>query len=135
MNQQVTITRTTSRKDGMFSTLAINNFPTTICLERPWLDNRKGESCIPAGRYIAKRVVSPKFGDVFEVTGVTGRDHILIHAGNIDDDTQGCILLGESFNVWKDGSCSVAGSKLALTKFMQKLSGVSSFELLIKDCY
>jgi len=131
----VTITRTTSRSDGVFSTLAVNNFPIAVCLERPWLDNAKSVSCIPSGSYVAKRVISPKFGDVFQVMEVPNRDHILIHSGNIDDDSHGCILVGESFTVWKDGSCSVASSKAAMEEFMKLLAGVSSFQLVIKDCY
>ena len=44
----VTITRTTSRNDGMFSTLAVNNFPMAVCLERPWLDKAIAEKQLAA---------------------------------------------------------------------------------------
>lgn len=72
---------------------------TRICvtLERPWLDNRRRESCIPAGRYRCVWKRSPKFGWTFEVTGVPDRDAILFHAGNKVRDSLGCILTGRRF--------------------------------------
>lgn len=67
-----------------------------------------GETRIPAGRY---RVVLrtdggfherylKRFGPDFHrgmlhITGVPGFDFILIHIGNTDEDTRGCVLVGE----------------------------------------
>lgn len=135
MMPSVRICRTASRVDGVFGTLAVDNFPVAVTLERPWLDNKTSVSCIPAGLYIAKRVVSPSHGDVFEVTGVPGRSHILLHAGNIDDDSEGCILLGESFSYWRDGSCCILSSKDALKEFMQLMKGCNEFKLVIINCF
>lgn len=42
-------------------------------VERPWEDNKTGISCIPEGKYVCRRVNSPRFGNVFEVTNVPGR--------------------------------------------------------------
>jgi len=131
----IRIARTTSRSDGMFSTLSINNLPIAVILERPWKDNKKGESCIPAGSYLAKRIISPKFGEVFEITGVPGRDAILFHKGNIMEDSHGCLILGESFNIWKTGQCSVASSGMAFAEFMQILSGYEEATVQIINCY
>lgn len=131
---KVEINRCFSRNDGTFGMLSIDSFPICLTLERQWQNNAKGISCIPAGSYLCKRVISPKFGRTFEVTGVPGRDAILFHAGNIDDDSHGCILLGEELSVWKaDGSCSIASSKVAFLDFMARLSGIDEFELLIKE--
>ena len=130
----VEIKRVASRSDGTFSTLAIDNLPICVCLERPWLDNRKGESCIPAGRYQAKRILSPKFGETFAITDVPGRDGIRFHKGNILEDTHGCIVLGESFNIWASGACSVASSGPAFAEFMQRLAGEHEFILVITNC-
>ena len=130
----VEIKRIASRSDGTFSTLAINNLPICVCLERPWLDNKKGESCIPAGSYQAKRVLSPKFGDTFEITGVPGRGNILFHKGNIMANSHGCVILGESFSIWASGDCSVASSGLAFAEFMQWLAEVQEFPVIITDC-
>lgn len=135
MTKTVTICRTTSRADGVFGTLAVDNFPIAVTLERPWLGNAPKISCIPAGSYRAKRINSPTHGDVFEVTVVPGRTHILIHAGNVDDDSEGCILLGESFSYWRDASCCVADSKEAMKEFMQSMKGCNEFQLTIVNCF
>ena len=133
---EVKLIRTTFRGDGTFGTVSINNIPVCISLERPWLDNRKGESCIPTGRYVARRVISPKFGNTFEVIGVEGRDAILFHAGNIVEDTHGCIVLGESFSLWDmTGQCSVASSKVALSEFLYLLSAVDKFSFSVFNYY
>ena len=63
-------------------------------LENPWLDNAPNISCIPVGSYVCKRVISPKYGETFEITGVDGRTHILFHEGNYPSNTMGCVLLG-----------------------------------------
>ena len=129
------ICRISSRPDGVFSVILVNNLPIAVALERPWLDNRKGESCIPAGNYLAKRILSPKFGETFEITGVTGRCNILFHAGNIMEDSHGCVILGESFNVWSTGQCSVASSKIAFAEFMQVLAGIKEFPVEIVNYF
>lgn len=60
-----------------------------------------GVTAIPAGRYRLSLVKSTRFGRylpaVCDVPGFTG---ILFHAGNWQEDTQGCILVGLSmFNL------------------------------------
>ena len=67
-----------------------------------------GETRIPAGRYkLALRTVGPhhrryrrKFPDIhkgmIEVTGVHGFTEILIHIGNRDTETGGCLLVGST---------------------------------------
>jgi len=130
---KVSLTRTVSRTDGVFGTLAVNNLPVAVTLERPWLDNKKSVSCIPAGTYIAKRIVSPSHGNVFEVTGVKDRQHILFHIGNTIKDSEGCILVGSSFGIWSDGSCCILASGKAFTEFMRLLAGVNEFTLVISE--
>ena len=68
----------------------------------------KGETRIPAGSYEIKvRKVggfharySKKFGKMhrgmLHVTNVPGFDYILIHCGNTDEHTAGCLLVGDS---------------------------------------
>lgn len=111
--------------------------------EDDWLDNKPTKSCIPAGHYIVKAVQSPKFGDTYEVTKVPGRSHILFHAGNTEEDTLGCILLGNSFGaldvVDEDGlnrpkvsKWAVVESKKAFGRFKDVLDGTTSFVLEIR---
>ena len=57
------------------------------------------ETRIPAGTYKVELVNSPKFSpryghDMLWVTNVPNFEGILIHPGNTEKDTSGCILLG-----------------------------------------
>lgn len=72
-------------------------------LERPWIFNERKVSCIPTGTYIVKPHVSPKFGQCFKIHNVMGRSDILIHSGNVVNDTQGCILVGLTSGSVDDG--------------------------------
>lgn len=106
--------------------------PFALTLELPWINNVRRISCIPAGRYVCKRVQSPKFGDTFEVTNVSGRSAILFHKGNINADTHGCIVLGESFEPVL-GVRGLAQSGHAFDEFMGILKDVDTFTLKISQ--
>jgi len=66
-------------------------------LELPWLDNAIRKSCIPAGVYYCVKRWSKKYGDHWLIQDVAGRTLILIHHGNYNSDTLGCILVGKEF--------------------------------------
>jgi len=102
--------------------------PFCLTLELPWNSNLQFTSCIPSGLYICERRFSPKFGYTFEIMDVFNRTEILFHWGNLDDNTEGCILLGESFGVLK-GEPAILNSKSAIKEFMQKLRDVEEFRL------
>ena len=67
-----------------------------------------GETCIPEGNYSVgfRRVggfdakYSERFSDIhigmLEILDVPGFKHILIHCGNTDEDTAGCLLVGDT---------------------------------------
>jgi len=63
-----------------------------MTLERPWLDNQVGISCIPEGEYEVHR---DKYGrhTWFAVQNVEGRTHIEMHEGSKPWHSQGCILI------------------------------------------
>ena len=139
MNKQLIIMRVSTGINGTFSALLFQNVPFALTLERQWLDNRpsKGDvpgSCIPAGSYVCKRVNSPTFGNTFEVMSVPNRSHILFHKGNIDDDSRGCILVGEEFGQLGSNS-GIKSSAAGYGEFMAILSGDDTFNLIIKDCF
>lgn len=118
--------------DGTFGVLLDDNTPFCLTLERPWLNNEVGKSCIPIGAYLCKRVISPKFGITFEVTDVNGRTHILFHKGTLMDDSRGCIILGEQFEPIS-GENGVLSSGKAFDEFMSRLKGVEQFKLVITE--
>jgi len=128
------IVRIASRPDGTFGVLLAEDVPFALTLERPWRDNRRGESCIPTGRYLCTRVNSPKFGLTWEVRNVPERSHILFHAGNVWQDSHGCILVGEAFRTWTDGSTSIGDSRAGLAELMERTRELVSFDLEIRQC-
>lgn len=113
-----------------FGVLREGMVPFAVTLERPWLDNRKGESCIPDGTFVCRRVHSPKFGVTFEVI-VPGRDAILFHCGNLMSDSHGCIILGEQFEPLI-GQAGVAVSKKAFAEFLDRTKLVDEFYLVVR---
>ncbi len=106
--------------------LTIDNRYVCMTLERPWLDNKPNISCIPFGLYICRRIISPHFGTTFEVQGVPGRSHILIHAGNSPKDTEGCILLGKTL---PPHVAEIRESRAALNTFKELLAGIDNFQM------
>lgn len=132
--KKLTIKRIAEILDGTFGVLLDEDIPFALTLERRWLNNEKGKSCIPLGIYLCKRIQSPKFGNTFEVAGVLGRDAILFHKGNLDDDSHGCILIGEQFESLK-GKIAILASDKGFTEFLQRLEGIDIFNLEIIPCF
>ncbi len=102
-------------------------------LELPWRENEPDASCIPAGRYPAHRYLSPKRGyEVFMLDGVPDRSAIELHIGNTVSDTDGCILLGDSFGQIDD-QLAVLNSRDGFASFMSLLAGEQNFMLTVID--
>ena len=120
-----------SIQDGTFGVLLDNSFPFCLTLERSWIFNFKGISCIPDGYYTCRRVDSPKFGNTFEVCNVLGRTEILFHVGNIDEDSHGCIILGEQFEPLNSKNAVLSSGK-AFKEFLQRTEGIDEFSFCIK---
>jgi hypothetical protein len=103
-----TLRRLQAGVQGTFGLLVLPgaSAPLTTA-EPPWKGNRRGVSCIPPGAYVCTWRRSPRFGAVFHVDDVPGRESILIHPGNLagdaevglDTHTQGCILVGERYGM------------------------------------
>ena len=129
----VIIRRTHNTTYGTFGVLSHGVMPPScLTLENEWLHNRQMISCIPSGEYKCRRHDSPKYGNVFKVMDVRSRSQILIHWGNIAEHTEGCILLGESFEPVL-GTQGVTSSKSAFNEFMAELADVDEFRLIIVD--
>ena len=65
-------------------------------LECPWRENQVFTSCCPDGSYPLVAFDSADHPGCWVVTPVPGRTGILIHVGNKVEDTQGCILIGQT---------------------------------------
>jgi len=120
--------------------LTVDNGFTCDTLELPWRNNASQVSCIPVGTYKVIPRTSPKYGNHLHVTGVNGRDLILIHWGNYagsvnpktgTPDIKGCILVGYGYaDLDGDGLPEIVRSKDAFKALM--LACPNGFELTIK---
>lgn len=136
--------RNTDSEFGVFGYLRLSSDDgkavADLCTgEDDWLNNKPTVSCIPHGRYLCRRTVFFKHNlPTFEITGVPGRSRILFHAGNTEEDVEGCVLLGKDFGAIpvKDEDdpahptrlkWAVIRSKEAHAEFMKALAGVDAF--------
>lgn len=118
------------QSDCTLGRLSVGGFQC-FTLELPWLDNQRGKSCAPAGKYKAFKRNSPKNGLVFELRDVPNRSNIQCHAGNYTRQIEGCILVGSSI-AFLDGDSipDVTNSKATLDKLLSLLP--DEFEVTIK---
>ncbi len=99
----VSMYRFQSNQFGTYSFVSLPGGEPFLMGELPWKDNTPELSCIPRGEYVCRRIVSPKFGEVYQLDNVPGRTHILIHAANFVGDTEkgyksdllGCLAPGK----------------------------------------
>jgi len=101
-------------------------------LENPWLDNKHIISCIPSDSYVCSPYNGTKYKDVYKLEGVPLRSDILVHNGNTEKDTNGCILLGMSAGQMPNGEPAVLESKKAID-YLRLLIGKKQFILIIKE--
>ena len=77
-----------------------------------------GNTAIPAGTYKVIINMSPGKKKLLpRLLDVPGFKGILIHSGNTDADTEGCLLVGESWN----GGDWIGSSKAAFNKLFPKM--------------
>lgn len=125
--------------DGTFGRLILPTGKSFFTVERPWLGNRAGESCIPDGIYELRKRRSPVVertsgGDYlegWEVTHVPGRTFIMIHPGNWPSNFKGCIGVGTQYQML-EGRNGVTQSRLAFAQVMAALDGRETWRLEIR---
>ncbi|PXY01417.1 hypothetical protein DF185_07995 [Marinifilum breve] len=84
-------------------------------LELPWKENKKCVSCIPEGEYKIGLWNTQKFPNTFEIKNVPNRTNILIHKGNFNTNTLGCVLLGlDKKDLNQDGLLDITDSGEAM---------------------
>lgn len=120
----LTLRRNDFTPDGIFGELlAESGEVLAATLEHSY----ECEPKMPSGDYSCIRRLSPHFGyDVFLISGVPEHDFIEIHIGNLQQDSEGCVLLG----LRRDG-VAIRGSKLAFQAFMKRMEGVDEFTLTV----
>ena len=128
---RIDITRIEKTREVTLGVLSIDGEVFCLTLENPWLNNSHNVSCIPDGIYLCEKYHSNKFGDTYQVKDVKDRSYILFHVGNLVDDTQGCILLGDSYGLL-NSKRAVMNSKRTFESFIERLDGVKGFALNIR---
>jgi len=97
--RQVFINRTQSSDLGTFGELRIDDAvagePICYTCEPPWRNNGP-DSCIPTGTYTVIPHNSPAHPNTWEISDVPDRNVILIHNGNTERDSLGCVLVGDT---------------------------------------
>ncbi len=88
------------------------------------------DSRIPAGVYTCKPYSSVKHPNVYEIMDVPNRTAILLHTGNRESETLGCILIGNKMATKPEPM--IYESKKCFERF-RTLIGHESFTLTIED--
>ncbi len=141
----LTLQRVSLHPKRTYGTLTrdVDGVTFAVTLEPDWDggSNRKtvhapahiGGACVPPGRYWCKRIVSPKYGDTFELQGVPDRDKVLLHWGNDETDTDACILTGDAFDPVNGVDGITVSKDTFLNEFLALQKGVTGFWLTIKN--
>ena len=135
---KVRLVRIQSDHRGVLGLLYVDGQAVCHTLERPWVDNKRNVSCIPAGTYPVRKRFSPKFQrELYEVRDVPDRTHIMFHAGNWITNSLGCIMPGRTSEGFGDPglkNLSVGSSSIALKGIHDLLDGCGEpIELEVTD--
>lgn len=132
------LVRVSVSHDGAFGVLLLDGVPAgPVTIERTYPvapSTPKGPQLvkIPPGTYSCHRTVFYRGGyDTYEITGVVGHSRLLFHRGNVEEDSDGCILVGARFGYLGMRPC-VLGSREGFAEFMRLTWGRSRFSLAVR---
>jgi len=116
---------------GVFGNLSVDGFEC-YTVERPWLDNKPRESCIPEGVYRLELGMYNRGGyPAYEIMDVPDRSLIKMHIANNINDVIGCVGFGDNLgyyeNLW-----SVMNSGKTMAKFMDSMDGEEG-QIIVKS--
>lgn len=122
MNVRLELKTVAVRDDGCFSVLLWDGRPFAVSVERTFGE----EPVIGNGKYLCKRDFYNKGGYVTYEIQVEGHDRVLFHKGNVEKDSEACVLIAESFGLLGDAT-AVLDSAHGFTEFMSLANGIDSF--------
>ncbi len=132
--QTLALSRVSKNPDGVFSILTLPDGTKYHCLEHAYSDGGQAWlpkipngsfTCVRGERKLTSMIHT---FSTFEVTGVAGHSNLLFHQGNYDRDSEGCILVGLSFDSDLH-PMMVTASRVAFADFMSRLKDVDQFTL------
>lgn len=130
----LTLNRTSKSPDGVFGLMISEEGRAYFTLEHAYVQSDGSiEPKVALGTYICSRHAPNRLPyDTFELNGVpdfmgSPVSGILIHIGNYNQNSDGCIMLGTG-----QTDAMITNSKEAFDDFMSSLEGIDSFELTIK---
>jgi hypothetical protein len=126
--KKVNILRMETTASGLIGVLMIDGIIDCFTMQP---DPTDVHFSIPVGNYLCRRYHSEKFPDTFEIV-VQGHTALLFHVMNLEDESKGCIGLGESVGYLK-GKRAVLSSGVAFEQFMKGMGGDQQFNLIIED--
>jgi hypothetical protein len=114
--------------NGAFGVLLQHDIPFAVTLERTYQTDQIVATKIPAGRYPCTLTRFEHGGYLTYEIHVPGHSRILFHKGNISLDSEGCVLVAESFGQIKGGP-AIMDSASGFCEFFQLAGGRSDFVL------
>ncbi len=124
--KRLLLIRTIGSDDGTFGHLVHGDFHVVTAEPEASRAGNKGR--IPPGTYRANWEPTGRLKG-YALTGVPGFENVELHAGNTEDDTRGCILVGHRRGRL-NGKEAVLNSRVAL-KRMERYLNHKPFELEI----
>lgn len=94
-------------------------------------EDDKNRFYIPSGHYLCKRFHGVKWPNTFEII-CPPHTALLFHAGNVETDSLGCILLGSERGKLQ-GNRAVLNSGVTFKKFLKVTGNVNELGLLIEN--
>jgi len=130
--------------DGIFGTLTSEDGTfSCVTLQHAYdsgLGNGSFEPKLPSGTYICQRSMHQLEGmtapfETFQIMNVPNHTNMLIHAGNYNNDSDGCVLVGRRIvpNPDAPGSNMITSSKNTFNAFMDLQKGVDQFTLTVSN--
>lgn len=135
------LNRTDFREDGIFGQLLDEaDGEVAVTLEHSY-DSGLGDGSyapkLPPGTYQCVRGQhqlhsGPPF-ITFEITNVPGHTNILLHVGNYNEDSEGCVLLGRRVLDDGMGKRMITSSRNTFNKFMDLQNNCNEFTLTVTN--
>jgi len=128
---KVALNRVYFYPDAIQGELLVNGLHQCFTEELPWLDNRPDVSCIPCGTFQIKLEFSQHFQRTMPVLqNVPDRAGIEIHWGDLPENTEGCILVGQQRERLPNGQGitedALTNSKAAFAALWPKLQAADA---------